>query len=105
MAEVNLEKHLQRKHKEFAQATFQDGQILFRCKLCSKSFESKLALHSHQYVKHYCKCHLCESSYTERMDLQFIQFEVTESMRFQWLGLDAKYANWRLRKWWKSESI
>eukprot|EP00092_Neocalanus_flemingeri_P085262 GFUD01107272.1.p1 GENE.GFUD01107272.1~~GFUD01107272.1.p1 ORF type:complete len:606 (-),score=136.33 GFUD01107272.1:8-1633(-) len=69
VTEVNLEKHLQRKHKEFAQATFKDGQILFRCKLCSKSFDANLALQSHQYIKHKYKCHLCEHTYVEKDDL------------------------------------
>ena len=67
--ELSLEKHLQRKHKEFAQATFKDGQILYRCKMCSKSFDANLALQSHQYIKHSYKCHLCEHSYTEKDDL------------------------------------
>jgi len=69
VTESSLEKHLQRKHKEFAQATFKDGQVLFRCKMCSFSFESNLALQSHQYVKHSFKCHLCDNSYIEKDDL------------------------------------
>jgi len=69
VTEVNLEKHLQRKHKEFAQATFKDGRILFRCKMCSKSFDANLSLQSHQYVRHTYKCHLCERCYVEKDEL------------------------------------
>ena len=69
VTESSLEKHLQRKHKEFAQATFENGQVLFRCKMCSSSFKSNLALQSHQYIKHSFKCHLCDNSYIEKDDL------------------------------------
>lgn len=67
--ESSLERHLQRKHKEFAAARLQDGKLVFRCKLCGQSFDSGSSLESHQQVPHGQRCHLCEASYPEREDL------------------------------------
>ena len=48
-----LEKHLQRKHKEFAGAKLaEDGRVRFPCRLCGASFDHHLGLQSHQHVDH-----------------------------------------------------
>jgi quinol monooxygenase YgiN len=51
--EAALEKHLQRKHKEFAGARLgEDGRVKFPCRLCGANFDHPLGLQSHQHVIH-----------------------------------------------------
>jgi len=96
--ESSLEKHLQRKHKEFAQATFKDGHVVFRCKMCSKSFDSNLALQSHQYVKHSFQCHLCDSSYIEKDDLTVHLLKIHRVEKIPQAGFQCKLCKFESKK-------
>ena len=96
--EQSLEKHLQRKHKEFAQASLHHGQIIFRCKMCSRTFESNLALQSHQYIDHSFKCHLCEHSYTEKADLTIHLVKVHRVNKVPHAGFRCTHCNLDTKK-------
>merc|ERR1719481_1287378 len=62
-SEAHLEKHLQRKHKEFAAAFLKNGKIVFRCKLCLLNFDSSLELETHQNIPHNYSCHVCDQRF------------------------------------------
>ena len=63
ISETALEKHLQRKHKEFAAAKLVGGKLVFSCKLCDQVFDHHLSLQSHQHINHAAKCHVCDKQF------------------------------------------
>ena len=67
--ETALEKHLQRKHKEFAAAKLVGGKLVFSCKLCDHVFDHHLGLQSHQHINHVAKCHVCDKQFVQAGEL------------------------------------
>jgi len=70
VSESVLEKHLQRKHKEYASAKLVNGKLIYVCKLCDQIFEHHLGLQSHNHVDHSFGCHVCEKQFVGEKGLK-----------------------------------